>query len=898
MSAKVALALGQCAFSSAVSWLVAGNPHVDQIGAGARHRPQGLGLIGVGRGDLEPVGPQPQVFGDHGGIPGVGLGARHHLAFPPGFEGVRGDRHDRVSGLQEQVDQPPAGALDPDRHIGRIGVFGQAAQQRRDALGGVLDGEPGDDLPCGVHHAHGVDLGGPVQADVELRGGSASDNTSPHGGSDSDPVARSARERSLTGALRCVCLLPVCGLGRGGGGGLMRAVSWRPQQTSARLPPSPDKHRSGACEKDGALVTSDDELSDETLSAGDEHRPQPEDEPADTGKQPDEPSGVTRRLDADPGGGTRRPESAEPAEQSKETAGSAGVTGRTLGIGAAIGLGAAAIVGLAGADQHGGGSAGLGHPIGGHPSSTHAGAASPSMSPGDQGLMPADMASTPDAGPAGVSTQPSFSPPDPGLPATAPVSATGTSSPTGSVPSNGTPSGPAPSGYVQPTTTTPGHLEQSTPQGPTTVGQPARWPNAAQTGSTPPSQGLAGTELYNSSGHPVGMVDAQGNFQPLAGGSTRAGQSGGETPSVLYDSTGHPAAITDSTGHVVPISVIGEPTTAKAGTQGTPVTSAAGTNWPPSYGAGSASGAPATSPTGTNSITNGARNTRPSASAAGQNSWTNGVPRPYGENGSPQPSSSGSPTQSDSSQGQPPWLSLTQSTTQDGTAQHSESETQVSPTTRPATPEEIQAKMLAMSPDQRQDYVLDMLQKNGTKFAVAELNNVPDLPPDFWNKTTYDFADSSGKAQTLDVVSAAATVYDIANQLTVDIGDLSTYASHIDGLSADLMSHLMKVQDKIAAANAFFASDGDLGDFANAFTAAAQQHTDNTAGMVDTLSREADNIRQSAAGYLAAEDTNLARFGVSARDFRPLADRARYQVVGGKVVDVDTVQDPLNRHPW
>src|SRR6266545_6978923 len=48
-------------------------------------------------------------------------------------------------------------------HVTALSELGQAQDQYRDPVGGVLGGEPVDDLPGMVHHADGMDLGGPVQ---------------------------------------------------------------------------------------------------------------------------------------------------------------------------------------------------------------------------------------------------------------------------------------------------------------------------------------------------------------------------------------------------------------------------------------------------------------------------------------------------------------------------------------------------------------------------------------------------------------------------------------------------------------------------------------------------------------------------------------------------------------
>jgi hypothetical protein len=145
------------------------DPHLDQVTAGAHHGPQRPGLIGVRDADLQLVLAQPQVLGDHRGVPCVGLSAREHLTVAPGLDGVRLDRHYRVPGLQQQVHQAAVRPLDGDRHIAGLPVRGQAPGQRGDPVRGMLDREPGHDLARSIHHAHGVSLGGPVDPGKEQR---------------------------------------------------------------------------------------------------------------------------------------------------------------------------------------------------------------------------------------------------------------------------------------------------------------------------------------------------------------------------------------------------------------------------------------------------------------------------------------------------------------------------------------------------------------------------------------------------------------------------------------------------------------------------------------------------------------------------------------------------------
>ena len=112
---------------------------------------------------------QPEVLGDHRGIPGAGLGPGQHLPFPPGLDRVRADRHHRVPGLQQQVRQAAVRPLDRHRHAGSIAVLSEPADQQRDPVRRMLDGETRHDLPGGVHHAHGMDLCGPVDPSEKQR---------------------------------------------------------------------------------------------------------------------------------------------------------------------------------------------------------------------------------------------------------------------------------------------------------------------------------------------------------------------------------------------------------------------------------------------------------------------------------------------------------------------------------------------------------------------------------------------------------------------------------------------------------------------------------------------------------------------------------------------------------
>ena len=143
------------------------DPRVDQVSAGAGHGPQGQGLGRVRDGDAKLVLAQPQVLGDHQGVAGVALGPGQHLAVAPGLDRVRLDRDHRVAGLQQRVDQPPAGALDRDWHPGGLAEGGQPPDQGGEPGSGMLDGELGLQQAVVIGHGHGMGLGRPVDPGEE-----------------------------------------------------------------------------------------------------------------------------------------------------------------------------------------------------------------------------------------------------------------------------------------------------------------------------------------------------------------------------------------------------------------------------------------------------------------------------------------------------------------------------------------------------------------------------------------------------------------------------------------------------------------------------------------------------------------------------------------------------------
>ncbi|HEY2076260.1 MAG TPA: hypothetical protein VGH53_07975 [Streptosporangiaceae bacterium] len=233
-----------------------GDPRLHQVVAGADHGAQCPGLAGVRHRGGQLVVAQPQVLGDHGGVPGVGLGSRQHLPVPPGLDRVRLDRHHRVPGFQQQVHQPPVRPLDGDGQVTRVTEPGRAADQRGDPVRGVLDGELSYDLAPGIHHAHSMRGGGPVDPGEELCVRQRKRQL--------DSLQRQRRPgeednyRVVTNR-RSAALLPVASPCPRENRGRQCHPGRRTATATGRHPGSPpspfSKHRSGTHEKDGALVT-------------------------------------------------------------------------------------------------------------------------------------------------------------------------------------------------------------------------------------------------------------------------------------------------------------------------------------------------------------------------------------------------------------------------------------------------------------------------------------------------------------------------------------------------------------------------------------------------------------------------------------------------------------------
>lgn len=393
---------------------------------------------------------------------------------------------------------------------------------------------------------------------------------------------------------------------------------------------------------------------------------------------------------------------------------------------------------------------------------------------------------------------------------------------------------------------------------------------------------LMGTGTHIHPGHPAGglrLGPVPGAIGPAGGGAMPA------THGSAYDLTSaslggtaaahaqHAATLYGGAGPLTTGSTWRTgPATATGPAQNTWMSSAA-----PAHNAGLSSAAPAQSAWASSAAP--AQNTWASSAAPAQHAGpTSAVPA-----SSPQPGHA-SPTGSPAGQVGPTGLPATGPPGSPGGYSPPVVTSGYAPS-HAATPEEIQAQMLSMTPEDRRKFILDMMHQNNMNLTPAELAYQPDLPPSFWDKPTYNL-----NGQTLNVASAAATAYAIAGQLGVNISDLGTFASHLDDLSNKLLGYIGPLYDAVNRANGVFEGDSDLTSqldsgnstedtsFYGHFKAITYPHRDSSFNVVTAISPgEADNVRQTAADYWGAEQTNLAMLGATAKDPRSAMDQARWK---------------------
>jgi hypothetical protein len=142
----------------------------DQIVATADQGAQRLDLVGAGRQGPEAVAVGAQDVGEHEGVAGIALAAGGAVAWPAGPDDVGVDRHDRMAGLEQGVDDQPARALDGDGNGAGRCQLGQPLAQVCQTGGIVRDPQAEHDGSGAVDDADGMAGAAPIQS-PEIRHG-------------------------------------------------------------------------------------------------------------------------------------------------------------------------------------------------------------------------------------------------------------------------------------------------------------------------------------------------------------------------------------------------------------------------------------------------------------------------------------------------------------------------------------------------------------------------------------------------------------------------------------------------------------------------------------------------------------------------------------------------------
>jgi hypothetical protein len=163
-SAKIASA-GPEAFELAAELVGQRDAGRHQVVAAAGERAQAPDRVGGGRERPEAVAVGAQKVGEQIGVAAVVLGAGGAVARARGLHHVRVNRHHRVAGLDQHVDDQPRRPLDRDRQSRGIREARQTPDEDAQPFGVVSRLEAFDDgagLP--VDDADGVNRAAPVQS--------------------------------------------------------------------------------------------------------------------------------------------------------------------------------------------------------------------------------------------------------------------------------------------------------------------------------------------------------------------------------------------------------------------------------------------------------------------------------------------------------------------------------------------------------------------------------------------------------------------------------------------------------------------------------------------------------------------------------------------------------------
>ena len=137
------------------------DPRADEVLAGARERPQRLGLIAVGHQDPVAVAVGPRELGQHEAVKAVALATRRGEPGSHRGDLVGVDRDHPQVRVQQPLDQQPVRALDRDQLDPQVQ---QAAAQRGDPTLVMPIAAALHDPPVLVDHAARMLLAGPINA--------------------------------------------------------------------------------------------------------------------------------------------------------------------------------------------------------------------------------------------------------------------------------------------------------------------------------------------------------------------------------------------------------------------------------------------------------------------------------------------------------------------------------------------------------------------------------------------------------------------------------------------------------------------------------------------------------------------------------------------------------------
>jgi hypothetical protein len=203
----------------------------------------------------------------------------------------------------------------------------------------------------------------------------------------------------------------------------------------------------------------------------------------------------------------------------------------------------------------------------------------------------------------------------------------------------------------------------------------------------------------------------------------------------------------------------------------------------------------------------------------------------------------------------------------------------------------------ALTDAQKNQVIENVLAQQNAAPPAGTDKYLPDLGPGFFGQDTYTVTDPSTKQKkTMNTLSAAATAFAIAGQLTADIQEQETLAGRLEAVAEKIWN---KWVEKIMNINvdSVFAGNPDLADFKSEFMSMWDGHRTATQHVIDGMYDEGDALKKVASAYFATEQTNLGQFNLTAKDPRGGADQKEYVDGVDKYAYYKTKMKNLNDQP-